>query len=271
MGKGKKKKKQKEKLEKQNHSVSPALQNNLRKHLAIIVVCGVVIWLLASESGMLRFVPLVALVLAANSLVRLMAMGPQILGEYFPVKPNNKTPGASASQVLYYLSTFLFIGGLFAIAFTIKDLENTLNGMQLLWISGGIGGLLGILILVVLHLANRNLFFDSVKRFTVYVGLVAGLFCIFPSIAIRYNEPEDDTNKYCEKVKLDKLGQSANTRRRSKRHGSYWAFITFKGKQERYDISKKQHTSLKEGDLLEICLVPGKLDYDKVVSIQKAD
>lgn len=240
------------------------IRKDFYKRLLYIVICIIVVLVFAKATYMYSLIPMFFFLFGIYQLIQLIRRSQNIIDDFFPPKTKNEIKAKPFDKFIYYFSLTLFFTGLIGLISEITNFDNTIDGIKLFWISGSIGVLLACIITFILKLTKSSVYNESKRRYTVHLGLFAGLFLLSAAITGFINHSlADDTPIY----KKYKIAQKSNGSSRSK---SYFFFINTKvNTEERLTVDKSFYDQCKEGEEIELHMVKGYWGFDYIISLSK--
>lgn len=244
----------------QNPDNPPALLRKLL--LQITVGIGIIIPFFNSTS-IFRFVALAGFLIAVFGFISLVRNSEAIIFHYYPTKYKSDPNPKSGDKIFEHVGGVLFGIGLFSLIFRIIPLDNTIRGLELFFISAGLGFVLGLLIAFAIRYIRPSVFDDNRRRMGIVACYSLGLALLFASLASFINEKKaSDT---ISQMEVEIVSKSSNTRKKN----SYYIFILIEGEEERLELNKDVWDTLYEGDMLTLDLKNGYFNYPFITNFEK--
>jgi hypothetical protein len=262
----KKNKKRNKKKSTHNKNQFQELNNprELFRKLALQIAIGIVIIIpFFNTTSIFRFVALAGFLITVHGIVKLVQNSEAIIFHYFPSKYKRKPTPSSGDKIIEYIASGIFGLGLLILLFRIVPLDNTIGGLQLFFISAGLGFGLGVAIAFMLKSVRPSAFHDSSRRMGIIFGYALGLALLFASLASIINE--EKASDVIVKKEVQIVSKSSNTRKVN----SYYIFILIDGDQERIELKKKAWDALLEGDMITLELKNGYFNYPFITNFEK--
>lgn len=237
------------------------------RRLLYIGICAIPIYLLRNEDGPLRFLVLGFFLFGMYQLLLMIALSPLTINAFFPPKVLYEEKPKRFDTFMYYFSSAMFFVGLVCLIFEIRTIDNTINGIQLFWLSGLSGVVLAAVVTLLLKLFHPSVYYESKRRYMVHSGLFLGFFLFMAATASFVNRTFAEKEEVCVAYEIIRKGTSSS-RRGSK---EYFIFLNVpSNKEERFAIDKALHQQLSEGGYVELCKVKGTLGFDFVTGFKVA-
>ncbi|GGG13481.1 hypothetical protein GCM10011344_12690 [Dokdonia pacifica] len=268
MSKKKKKNKGKKKNKARKYKYYTFQESNnpaadLRKLLLQITIGIGIIIPFFNTTSIFRFVALAGFLIAVHGIISLVRRSDSILFHYFPTKYEHESNPTFGDKIFEHIGGGLFGIGLFSLIFRIIPLDNTIGGLELFFISSGLGFVLGLLIAFVIRIIRPSVFDSNRRRMGVIGTYSLGLALLFASLASFINEKKaSDT---ITKKDVEIVSKSSNTRKKD----SYYIFILIEGEEERLELKKSAWDALNEGDMLTLELKNGYFNYPFITNFEK--
>lgn len=230
--------------------------------LQIIIGIGIIIPFFETTS-IFRFIALAGFLIAVHGIIKIVQNSETILFHYFPTKYKRESEPKSGDKIIEYIASGLFGLGLLILIFRIVPLDNTIGGLELFFISAGLGFILGILIAFIIKSVRPSAFYDSSRRLGIILGYSLGLALLFAALASLINEKK--ASDVVAKKEVEIISKTSNTRK----NNAYYIFILIDGKEERIELNKKPWDTLREGDMITLELRNGYFNYPFITNFEK--
>ncbi len=137
------------------------IRKNFYKKLLYIGICIIPILIFGDNNDEFRLVPLPFFFFGMYQLLQIIALSQLIVDDFFPPKINYESKTKSFDKFVYYSSNTLFFIGLLSQLFTIRNIDNTINGIQLFWTGGSIGIIIAIILTAILKTKSPSVYYES--------------------------------------------------------------------------------------------------------------
>lgn len=167
-------------------------------------------------------------------------------------------PAEKKFRAIGWISLLFAISSLATGSYGFSELENYFQELQfsiflsILGITSGLSFYYLVLCPLVPGLIN---FKDS--NWSPPIGFVIGFLGISFGLAVYFNK-HNSAIKYCKDFKVDRKSQSSG------RYPSNYIFITINNKTERLKSSTEYWNRISEDQLINLCIIKGKLGFDYI-------
>ncbi|MCL2131291.1 MAG: hypothetical protein FWH36_02360 [Lentimicrobiaceae bacterium] len=163
-----------------------------------------------------------------------------------------------------YVLGILWLGGLIFLKYEIETFDNTIHGTKLFLTAGAIGIALAIVLIVILKKIFPFIYYNVMRKYTVYVGSFVGFFTLTTAVVGFSNRFYADDTKICKPYTIVRKQTKGRPSRKE-----YYIHLKGNDIEERFSVNKSKYDSFSEGEEIELCIVNGKFNYDYVTDFNK--
>jgi hypothetical protein len=239
-----------------------ALRKDFFRRLLYIAMAAIPLILLANEKGPLRFLSLAGFLVIIVQFIIIIGFLQSYIDEFFPPKLLREHTTKPFDKFMYYFAAVMFPLGLFSCLFEMGKMDRTIGGFTLMMNWGFIGIGAAFAVIIILHIFNPSVYYESKRRITIYASLLLGWFLLFPTVASFINHTFSDDIITCKNYRV--LRKSTGSK------GARFMFLkTEADDDERFDITKEFYNKISERGVVILCTKNGKLGYKVVTEFRK--
>lgn len=242
-----------------------AAKKDLLKNV-LLTVAGLlpVILLGNSKNWLVIFIQIAGVLMAAFNFILIFSNLQFFLDEIFPAKTFDDKSKNATHQMIIVVTNVLFFCGAIAMIFETNKIDNTINGLNFFFVSGATGIFIALLSMRLIKRISKTMFDDSIRRYTVFLGLPMAFLMLFPAMASFINRQFAQKEIHSRKVIVQSKGTDSRNRQ-------CYLFCDIENHNERFVAGRAFYETVIEGSEIELCVQKGGLGYEFVRDFKLSD